>query len=80
MPRPRKTNKKIPVVVTYHPGLPNNGGMLRDLQPHLLCSDRCRKAIKEIPMMTFQKPKNLGDYLVHAKLKPTNWGSSKMWG
>ena len=28
-PRPMATNNRIPFVVTYHPGLPNIGGILR---------------------------------------------------
>ena len=59
------------MVVTYHPGLPNIGAILRELQPLLHCSDKCRKAVKEIPMMAFRRPKSLGDYLVHAKLQST---------
>ena len=67
-PRPRNANCKVPMVVTYHPNLPNIGGFLRDLQPLLHCSERCRKAIKEVPLMAFRRPKSLRDYLVHAKL------------
>ena len=58
------------MVVTYHPGLPNIGGILRDLQPLLHCSGKCRKAVKDVPMVAFRRPKSLGDYLVHSKLKP----------
>ena len=32
VPRPRTTNKRLPFVVTYHPGLPNIGGILRELK------------------------------------------------
>ena len=60
------------MVVTYHPGLPNIGGILRHLQPLLHCSDKCKKAIKEVPLISFQRPKSLGDYLVHSKLKRTD--------
>ena len=69
--KPRNTNEQIPLVVTYHPGLPNIGGILRELQPILHCSERRRNAITETPMMAFRRPKNLGDYLVHVKLKPS---------
>ena len=42
-PRPSKINDGVPqMVVTYHPGLPNIRGILRDLQPILHCSDKCR--------------------------------------
>ena len=73
-PRPQRSNTRVPMVVTYHPGLPNIGAILRELQPLLHCSDKCRKAVKEIPMMAFRRPKNLANYLVHAKLKPVNPG------
>ena len=35
----------------------------------LHCSDRCRNAVPNLPMVAFRRPKNLRDYLVHAKLK-----------
>ena len=73
-PRTPDTNTRVPVVVTYHPGLPNIGGILRDLQPLLHCSVKCRKAMKEIPMVAFRRPKSLGDYFMHAKLKPLRSG------
>ena len=73
-PRPPNTNTRVPMVVTYHPGLPNIGGIMRDLQPLLHCSDKCRKAVKDIPMVAFRRPKSLGDYLMHAKLKPLRSG------
>ena len=28
------------------------------------------KAVKDVPTVSFRRPKSLGDYLVHAKLKP----------
>ena len=43
--KPRKENTRIPFTVTYHPGLPNIGGMLRNLHPVLHSSQRCRDAI-----------------------------------
>ena len=46
-------------MVTYHPGLPNIEGILRE-----------STAIKDVPMMAFRRPKSLQDYLVRAKLRP----------
>ena len=66
----REVNRRVPFVTTYHPGLPNIGKILRDLHPVLHSSDRCKEAVKEIPVMAFRRPKCLKDYLVHAKLKP----------
>ena len=52
LPRQETTNKRSPVVFTYHPGLPNIGGILRELHPLLHFSNRCKQAIKYLPMMT----------------------------
>ena len=69
-PRPITPNNRIPFVVTYHPGLPNIGGILRELHPFLHYSERCKQAIKDVPMMAFRRPKSLQYYLVRAKLRP----------
>ena len=74
--KPRNTNERIPLVVTYDPGLPNIGGILRELQSILHCPEGCCNAITATPMMAFRRPKNLGDYLVHAKLKPSQQGQN----
>ena len=68
------SDKKAAVIYrreTYHPSLPNIGSILRELQPLLHCPEKCRKAIKDVPFMAFRRPKSLGDYLVHAKLRPS---------
>ena len=57
--RPKKENSRIPFTVTYHTGLPNIGGILRKLHPVLHSSQRCRDAIKEVPMVAFRRPKCL---------------------
>lgn len=38
-----------------------------ELQGLLHCSDKCRKAMKDVPMVAFRRRR---DYLVHAKLIP----------
>ena len=68
-PHPRNAANRVPMVLTYHPSLPNIGSILRELQPLLHCSEKCRKAIKDVPFIAFQRSKSLGDYLVHAKLR-----------
>ena len=68
VPRPMVTNNKIPFVVTYHPGLPNIGRILRKLHPFLHYSERCKQGIRDVPKMAFRRPKCLQDYLVRAKL------------
>ena len=50
-------------MVTYHLGLPNIGGILRELHPFLHYSERCKQVIKDAPMMAFRRPKSLQDYL-----------------
>lgn len=55
-------------MVTYHPDLTNIGGVLRELHPILESSERCSKAMKNVPMLAFRKPKSLTDYLVRAKV------------
>ena len=57
-------------MVTYHPGLPNIGGILNELHPLLSLSNRCKQAIHDLPMMAFRRPKSVKDYKVHAKLRP----------
>ena len=64
------TKNRILFVVTYHPGLPNIGSILRELHPFLHYSERCEQAIRDVPMMAFRRPKSLQDYLVCAKLRP----------
>ena len=75
-PTSQKTTTRVPMVVTYHPNLPNIGYILRELQPLLHCWDKCKKAVKEVPMVAFRRPKSLRDYLVHAKLRDTNLADS----
>ena len=79
-PRPRTASKRLPFVVTYHPCLPNIGGILRELHPLLHLSSRCKQAIKDLPLMAFRRPKSLRDYLVRAKLRPLDRGSAGMRG
>ena len=65
--KPKKENTRLPFAVTYHPGLPNTGGVLRNLHPVLQLSRRCKEAIPEVPMVAFKKPKSLAQYLVRAR-------------
>ena len=69
-PRQGTTRKRVPFVVTYHPGLPNIGGIYKELQPLLSLSNRCKQAIHDLPTMAFRCPNSLKDYLVRTKLRP----------
>ena len=55
----KKKNTRVLFIVTYHPGLPNIGSMLRNIHPLLHISDRCKEALKDVPLMAFCRPKSL---------------------
>ena len=74
----RKENARVPFVITYHPGLPNIGSLLRDLHPVLKRSKRCKKDFPGVPMVAFRKPKSLAQYLVCARF--TNVPKEKING
>ena len=59
---------RVPFVFTYHPLLKTVPSIIRKLFPILNNSERCRKAIPEIPMAAHRRPKNLRDTLVHARV------------
>ena len=67
--RPRTGSQCTPLVVTYHPGLPNLNNILRELHPVLLASDSMRDILPEPPLLSFRRPRNLRNELVRAKLK-----------
>ena len=77
IPREDTRNNRIPFVVTYNPTLPNIGALLQELHPVLHSSQRCKNAIKEVPMMAYRRPKNLQDHLVRAKLCPRTRSGTK---
>ena len=68
IPKKQDNQKRIPFLVSYHPGLPNSGKILRDLHQVFRSSGRCRDIVKELPVMAFRRPKNLKDYLVRVRL------------
>ena len=63
-----RIQKRIPLVIDYHPALPDITGILRKYQPLLHCSDVLRTAVPELPIVTFRRPFNLGNHLVRAKV------------
>lgn len=63
----RLRNGRTSFVVTYHPGLPNINKLLRDLHLVLESSERCKKAMGQVPVVAFRKLKSLAVYLVRAK-------------
>ena len=52
------TFKVSPLVIDYHPGLPNITG-IRKYQPLLHRSETMRSAVPDVPIVTFRHPPNL---------------------
>ncbi len=65
-----KSNKRVPLVTTYHPQLPKLGSIVNKHMPTLHLSPKLRDAISEPPVIAYRRPKNLRDLLVSARLKP----------
>ena len=64
-------NKKIPLVVTYHPSLPPIR-QITSANHHILhTSDRLQRAIPEESMIAFKRPPSLRNLLVRAQVPPT---------
>ncbi|KAJ8046837.1 hypothetical protein HOLleu_05643 [Holothuria leucospilota] len=59
--------RKIPLVLTYHPGLPDTGAILRKFKPVLLRSPVAQKLNLQ-PILSFRQPTNLESRLVRARL------------
>ena len=66
----RKSNDRVPYVLTFHPRLRSLGTVLKRHFYLLQTNDRLKKAFVEPPMVAFRRLKNLKDFLVHS-------GSSK---
>ena len=65
-------NKKIPLVVIYHPSLPPIR-QITSANHHILhTSDRLQCAIPEEPMIAFRCPPSLRNLLIRAEDPPTN--------
>ena len=64
-----KTNDRVPLVTTFHPGLPNLPKILQQYLPILHSSERCKAAIPNCPIVSFRRPKSLKDILVRSKVK-----------
>ena len=61
--------ERVPLVTTYHPGLPNNTGILDRYHPIPNQSELMRKAVPNTPFLSFRQPHNLRKLLVTAELK-----------
>ena len=63
-------NGRIPIVLTYNPGLPDIIGTIRKHWPMLQKSERIKDLFDKYPILAYRRSKNLRDILVKAKLKP----------
>ena len=76
----RERNERVPFVVMYHPKLPNIGQILRDLHPMMQSPERCHRAVSNVPMLAFRRPRSLADYLVRARMKEEPRAEGEKWG
>jgi len=51
-------NSRNPIVVSYHPMLPNIAEILHRFHPVLQSSRRCKEVIPGVPMVAFRRPKS----------------------
>ena len=68
--RSNNTFTRVPLVVTYHPNLPNFSAITGKFLPLLQISPRLKRIFPEKPIIAYRRPKNLRDLLVRAQLKP----------
>ena len=76
-PAERATNKRTPLVVSYHPNLPHLIALTQEKLPILHASNRLKQAIPELRIVAYRRPKNLRDLLVSAELKTPDSGQAQ---
>ena len=64
-----ETADRVPFVTTFNPGLPNIAQILRKYFHILHSTERCKKAIPNLPIISYRRAKNLKDILVHARVR-----------
>ena len=73
-PRPTVTEAdnpdRVPLVLTYHPSLPKLSGILQKHLPILHASDKCKKAIPNLPIVSYRRSDNIKDMVVRSSLPP----------
>ena len=72
-PGSHEANRRVPLVVTYHPSPPNLPSITKGNIPVLHASRRLKNAISESPIVAYRRPKNLRDLLVSSQLKPPSF-------
>ena len=68
-PSEKATNKRTPLVVSYHPNLPHLTALTQEKLPILQVSNCLKQPIPELPIVAYRQPKNFRDLLVGAELK-----------
>ena len=66
----KTSHSRAPLVITYHPTLPNFSAVLEKYQALLNVSPRLQKIFPEKPVIAYRRPRNLRDLLVRAQLTP----------
>ena len=59
----------VNLVIDYHPALRGLYGIFKELQSMVNCSADLGKITLKGPLIRYQRPKNLKDHLVRAKLR-----------
>ena len=75
IPRPVRSTTCPPMIVTFHPALPNIKSLIRELHPILSSSPRLRDIFPDPFMLSFKRPTNIRDKLIRAKLSPITDGN-----
>ena len=63
---------ETPLILTFHPGLPDVKAILRHLHPVLTASPTMRQMFPLPPMVSFRRPDNISNHLVRAKVNQAN--------
>ena len=61
-------SKRVRFVVTYSPMLPNIPKILHEAHPILHASERCTEIFKNVPLVSYQRARNLNDILCSKRL------------
>jgi hypothetical protein len=62
----KKINKRVPLVLTYHPSLAKIAGIVRHHWKEMKKSETLAKLFPEPPVVAFRRPKSIKDTLVRA--------------
>ena len=74
----KKQNKKMALVVKFHPAFSGLSKIIESLWPILYASEDMKKVFVEILMVAYRRPPNLKDCLVRSKVKRENNNAKSM--